>query len=237
MLNLQYVGDITKYPVNFKKLSGHVIQITGKMPIKLTGFILSRIVGDEWQADYSSYNTVYREIEGGVQFSNDGSVYVAPPEPEPEPEPEPYVPTLEETKTSKKQEIEMMHQLVTAAGIDVKLSTGIQHFPLGNEDMIFLMGKKIELESGAPEVAYQDSNKRCMFLPREDMQAIIMAAFSFVNVQTSYRNNLFEWVDQCKTVEEVVAITYGVVIPEKYQNEVYRSHMIQQEEAGNEENA
>lgn len=76
-----------------------------------------------------------------------------------------------------------------------------------------------------------------MFLPREDMQAIIMAAFSFVNVQTSYRNNLFEWVDQCKTVEEVVAITYGVVIPEKYQNEVYRSHMIQQEEAGNEENA
>lgn len=225
MLNLQYVGDATKYPVSFRKISEHIIQVTGKIPVKLSGFTLTRIIADEWQADYSRYNTVYRELNGGVQFSNDGSVYVAPPEPDPLPEPEPYVPTLEEVKESKKQEIRLMYQSVTANGIDVDLSIGRQHFPLGSEDITFLMGKKIELESGAAEVSYQDSDNRCMFLSSADMQAIITAALTFVNIQTTYRNNLCEWVDLCKTKEEVEAVSYGVDIPPEYQNEVYKRHM------------
>ena len=76
-------------------------------------------IEDDWKPDYSKYNTLYKEINGGVQFSDDGSVYVAPPEPEPEPEPEPYVPTLEEVKAGKKQEIAVMHQSTIASGIDV----------------------------------------------------------------------------------------------------------------------
>lgn len=225
MLNLQYVGDATKYPVSFCKISEHIVQVTGKIPVKLSGFTLTRIIADEWQADYSRYNTVYRELNGGVQFSNDGSVYVAPPEPDPLPEPEPYVPTLEEVKESKKQEIRLMYQSVTANGIDVDLSIGRQHFPLGSEDITFLMGKKIELESGAAEVSYQDSDNRCMFLSSADMQAIITAALTFVNIQTTYRNNLCEWVDLCKTKEEAEAVSYGVDIPPEYQNEVYKRHM------------
>lgn len=228
MLNLQYVGDTTKYPVTFRRISDHVVQVTGKIPVKLSGFTLSRLVPDNWRPDYSRYNTVYREINGGVQFSDDGSVYVAPPEPEPLPDPEPYVPTLEEVKEEKKQEIRLMYQSVTANGIDVNLSIGRQHFPLGSEDITFLMGKKIELESGAAEVSYQDSNNRCMFLSSADMQAIITAALTFVNVQTTYRNNLCEWVDLCKTKEEVESISYGIAIPEEYQNEVYKRHMQQQ---------
>lgn len=237
MLNLQYVGDTTKYPVNFRRINDHVVQVTGKIPIKLSGFTLSRLVQDDWKPDYSKYNTVYREISSGVQFSDDGSVYVAPPEPEPLPEPEPYVPTLEEVKENKKQEIRLTYQSVTTNGIDVELSTGRQHFPLGSEDITFLMGKKIELESGAKEVSYQDSNNRCMFLSSEDMQAIITAALTFVNIQTTYRNNLCEWVDLCKTKEEVEAISYGIDIPQEYQNEVYKRHMQQQGGASVEEDS
>ena len=127
MLNLQYVGDTTKYPVNFRKVSDHIVQVTGRIPIKLSGFTLSRLVEDAWKTDYSKYNTVYREIDGGIQFSDDGSVYTAPPIPEPEPEPEPYIPTLEEIKAGKKQEIGMMYQSTTAAGIDVALSLSLIH--------------------------------------------------------------------------------------------------------------
>lgn len=230
MLNLQYVGDTTKFPVNFRKISEHVVQVTGIIPIKLSGFTLSRLVEDDWKPDYSKYNTVYREINGGVQFSDDGSVYVAPPEPEPEPEPEPYVPTLDEIKSIKRQEIAMMHQSSIASGIDVKLSTGIQHFQLSQEDMTFLMGKKIELESGVSEVSYQDSDNRCMFLSSADMQAVIMAAFAFVDMQTTYRNNLYEWIDQCTTTEDVESISYGTIIPAEYQNEVYKRKLLQQGE-------
>lgn len=235
MLNLQYVGDTTKYPVNFRRISNHVVQVTGKIPVKLNGFILSRLVPDDWNPDYSQYNTVYREINGGVQFSDDGSVYVAPPEPEPLPKPEPYVPTLEEIKAEKKQEIAMMHQSIMTEGVDVNLSMGTQHFHLSQEDMTFLMGKKIELESGASEVSYQDSDNRCMFLSSKDMQAVIMTAFAFVDMQTTYRNNLYEWIDQCTASEEIEAINYGSAIPEEYQNEVYKKKLSLQQ--GGEDNA
>lgn len=229
MLNLQYVGDTTKYPVSFSRISDHVVQVKGRIPVKAAGFTLSRLQEDDWKPDYSRFTTIYREFDGGVQFSDDESVYIAPPEPEPVPEPEPPVPTLEEVKERKKKEIGWTHQAVTAEGIDVKLSGGVQHFSLGQEEMTFLMGKKIELESGATEVSYQDSNNHCILLSKEDMQAVIMAAFSFVNVQTAYRNNLYEWVDQCTTAEEVEDITYGVEIPEEYQSEVYKRHLMEME--------
>lgn len=45
---------------------------------------------DSLMGDYSSYTTLYRELDGVYQYSNDGSVYT-------EPEPIiPYVPTEEE---------------------------------------------------------------------------------------------------------------------------------------------
>lgn len=229
MVNLQYLGEETKYPVAFKKISEHVVQVTGNVPVKLNGFTLSRIVEDEWKPDYSKYNTVYREVRGGVQYSDDGSVYVAPPKPEPTPEPEPYVPTLEEVKNIKKQEIWEIHNNVVAAGLDIELSTGVEHFPLSDEDQRFLMGKQFELSTGVEELSYQDSNNHCMLLSAIDMQKIITAAMLFVNIQTTYRNNLCEWVDQCDEVEEIQSIVYGVDIPEEYQNEVYKKYISQQE--------
>ena len=77
MLDLKYINDSDIYQVEFSKISDNVCQIKGDIPIKTNGFTLSRIgESDDWS--YEAYNTVYREIEGGVQFSNNGSVYVEP---------------------------------------------------------------------------------------------------------------------------------------------------------------
>ena len=77
MLDLKYINDSAIYQVEFSKISDNVCQIKGDIPIKTNGFTLSRIgESDDWS--YEAYNTVYREIEGGVQFSNNGSVYVEP---------------------------------------------------------------------------------------------------------------------------------------------------------------
>lgn len=74
---LQYQNDSSTYDVEFKKISKNVVQITGDFPVKNIGFTLSRVdMNDGW--DYAAYTTVYREVEGGIQFSNDGSVYVEP---------------------------------------------------------------------------------------------------------------------------------------------------------------
>lgn len=225
-LKLKYTGENTSYTVNFKKVSKHVIQITGEFPVKAKGFILYRVENPEDPWTYYNYKTVYREITGGCQFSDDSSVYVAPPEPEPVPEPEPYVPTLEEVKAAKKEEIRYAYQAIKAAGVDVELSTGTEHFPLSDEEVTFLMGKQFELASGNVEaVSYQDADNRCKFYSAEDMQKIIQEALQFVSYQTTYRNTLWEWVDECETKEEVEAITYGCEIPEQYQNDVIKTYL------------
>lgn len=231
MLIMKYEGLKTEYTVVFSRISDHVVQLLGDFPAKAKGFTLSR-EGKEDNWDYSGFNTIYREIDGGVQFSDDGSVYVAPPEPEPEPEPEPYVPTLEEVKEYKKQEIMSAYQAVKTSGFDIELSEGTEHFPLKDEDVTFLFGKQLELQgSTEEEISYQDSENRCKLYSREDMQMIINKALLFVNFQTTYRNNLCEWIDECSSTEEVNNISYGVAIPEEYQNEVYKKYLAQMEGA------
>lgn len=228
MLNLKYLKSKTTYPVEFSRVSANVVQILGNLPFEDKGFNLSREgKNDPW--NYKDYTTLYREIEGGLQFSDDGSVYVEPVKPDPVPD-EPYVPTLEEVKAAKKQEIYAMYNADVAAGVDVELSTGTQHFPLQAEDREFLMGKQLELAGTDAEiVSYQDSDNHCMLLSREDMQKIINTALTYVNVKTTYRNNLCEWVDQCSTKEDVEQIFYGENIPEEYQNEVFKMYLTQRE--------
>ena len=75
MLNLKYIGESISYPISFKNISNTICQIAGEFPVKAGGFTLSRIGNDDaW--DYSGYSTVYRQIDGGAQFSNDESVFI-----------------------------------------------------------------------------------------------------------------------------------------------------------------
>ena len=75
MLELKYIGESISYLISFRNLSETICQITGDFPVKAGGFTLSRIEKDDaW--DYSGYSTIYRQIDGGAQFSNDGSVFI-----------------------------------------------------------------------------------------------------------------------------------------------------------------
>lgn len=79
MLSFQYINDTKTYNVSFEKLDKNHVKILGDIPIKTNGFILGRIGEPEaFTGDYSEYKTVYKEIDGGVIFSNDGSKYVEP---------------------------------------------------------------------------------------------------------------------------------------------------------------
>lgn len=78
MINLKYVNEKNVYEVEFRKVSPHVVQVIGDFPVKAKGFVCYRdnVEDDPW--DYKDYKTVYKQITGGAQFSNDGSIYVAP---------------------------------------------------------------------------------------------------------------------------------------------------------------
>lgn len=78
MLNMNYINSTIKYAVNFKTITSNIVEIKGDFPIQTDGIQISRDKKPDDIWDYSDYTTVYRVIEGGVQFSNDGSVYVEP---------------------------------------------------------------------------------------------------------------------------------------------------------------
>lgn len=78
MLSLKYAGEKTSYIISFKKISKNIVQVIGDFPVKRKGFGCYKVGSEDVLGDYTDYKTVYREIEGGAQFSNDGSVYIVP---------------------------------------------------------------------------------------------------------------------------------------------------------------
>lgn len=77
MLDLIYCGEKTIHKIEFHKVSENIVGIKGTLPAKTKGFTLSR-EGKQDAWDYKAFITIYRELEGEILFSNDGSVYVDP---------------------------------------------------------------------------------------------------------------------------------------------------------------
>lgn len=278
MLDLKYINDSAIYQVEFSKISDNVCQIKGDIHIKTNGFTLSRIgESDDWS--YEEYNTVYREIEGGVQFSNNGSVYVEPkkkvkfisgtggkltgsteqevyeyselivPSVEVEenyqfngwsPEiPESgivekdmvftaefeYIPTLEEVKSQKIQEMNDRQQEIIQNGIEVQLSDGTTgQFSLGLYDQLSLGQLRSNAEKGTEKIPWHEDEegKKCKWYKAVDMLLITSKAEAFLTYHITYFRDLRDYIKSMGDKESVNSVEYGVYIPIEYQSEVLR---------------
>lgn len=219
MLNMNYIGDSTIYPVEFSTISDNVVHLKGDFPVLADGFYLSRPdCNDNW--DYSTYTTVYREIDGGAQFSNDGSIYTPP---EPAPEPEPYEPTLEEVKEQKIAEMNAEQQKIIQYGVEVPLSDGTtERFTLKDQDQMSLMGLQTLAQQGVNQIPWHeaDNAEHCKYYSAEDMSRITGAALSFISYQVTYFRDLRIYINSMPDKESVQSVTYGMYIPQEYQSEV-----------------
>lgn len=74
-MKLQYIGYKTKYNVEIAAVKENVMEVLGNFPMKETGFLL---IDEDTEYDYSAYSTLYRTVDGGFQYSNDGEVWVEP---------------------------------------------------------------------------------------------------------------------------------------------------------------
>ena len=232
MLKLKYIGDDETYAVEFRTVANNIVELMGDFPIKDTGFTLSRAEHeDNW--DYTGYTTVYREIEGGVQFSNDGSVYVEPEQPsEPDtPDYEPYVPTLDEVKESKVKEMNAVQQQTIQHGIDVTLTDGtVEHFSLTDHDQTSLMGLQSQVAAGVEQIPWHtsDESEHCKFYSNADMALITTAAMEYVTWHVTYFRDLRIYIRSFDSADAVNAITYGIEIPQEYQSEPLKAMMAAQ---------
>lgn len=208
-----------------RRISQHVIEVLLEGDLlpaaDLIGFRLLRDNGD-LLFDSAGYDTVYREIEGGYQLSDDGSVYVPPAEPE---EPAVTTPTLEELQANKKEEVGSACEQAIYLGVSVALPASTEHFSLTEHDQINLFGKQAQLAAGAQQLEYHQDGQPCRYYTAEEMQAILEAAMFHVSYHTTYCNSLNMWIDAAENEEELEGIFYGADIPEEHQSIVLQDYL------------
>lgn len=206
---LQYVNEEIVYEVEFKKINKNIVEIKGNFPINYTGFTLSRPnMNDNW--DYSSYTTIYREVDGGVQFSNDGSVYVEPVIPKP------VEPTLEEIKIYKINELSSICNQQIVQGIDIEVNGEMGHFSYEYEDQVNI--KEIFDLSVQTNVAmfYHADEESCRAYSTEEIITIYAALSTNKSHHITYFNQLKMYVESLDNIDDVKAVVYGQELTGEY---------------------
>lgn len=217
MLNMKYTGSKPVYEVEFSRISQHVVQLIGEIPAKDKGFTLSRDESeDEW--DYKNFKTVYRQLDNGVQFSDDGSVYVAPPEPEPDPEPEP--PTEEELAAifgqNKRDKIYLSKAMLESFLAENPLVSTAHNntegiYSVTNEKQTLMVSQYMtyQIEKAAnPEakLRWNESGKSCEDWTEQEFMQLVLEIKTYVYPLVSYQQTLEEQINACTTQEELDAI-------------------------------
>ena len=218
-MNILFLNEKAPVVGNVKKISGHLIRITGAKQ-NLSGFRLLNSVGNVF-GKYEDFTTLYKEIDGGFILSNDGSVYK-----EPEPTPRPVEPTLEEIKESKVVEMNIAQQAAIQAGVDIELADGAtEHFSLTDHDQTSLIGLQGRVDAGEEQIPWHtsDESEHCKFYTNADMAMVTSAAMEYVTWHITYFRDLRIYIRSLQTKEEVEAVTYGMDIPQEYQSEPLRA--------------
>lgn len=210
------IVQIKKYYADFHKISENIVELIGDFPIQTDGFMLSREnMADNW--DYSGFTTAYREIDGGCQFSNDGSVYV---------EPIPYEPTLEEVKESKINELSNICNNLIINGVNIEIDGITEHFSYKEEDQVNI--KEIfdlAVQTNVP-MYYHADNETCKLYTVDQIIELYAASTTNKMHHTTYFNQMKLYVNTLETAEEVNAVEYGQELNGEYLN-TYNSSMAQ----------
>ena len=224
-MNILFLNQSETVTATVKKLSVHLIEITGTEP-NTSGFHLLNNAGNIY-GKYDGFTTLYRELEDGFILSDDGSVYVEPIEPGPTPEPEI---SLDEVKEAKVAEMNDIQQKLIAQGVDVTLSDGSkEHFSLTERDQTSLVGLQAQVAIGAENIPWHtsDEDEHCKFYSNADMAKITSSALSYVTWHVTYFRDLRIYIRSLESKEEVEQVTYGMDIPEAYQSEPLKAMLAQ----------
>lgn len=203
----------------------HIVNIKTENPVtddEVTGFYfyLFPEETDTPPGRYDTFVTLYKRIsETEFELSDNGEIYVPP---EPIPEPEPYVPTLEEVREAKVQEMNAVQQAMIQSGVNVALTDGIvEHFTLTEHDQTSLVGLQSQVAAGEEAIPWHTSDEmeHCKFYSNTDMQLIVTAAMAWVTWHVTYFRDLRIYIRSLESKEEVAGIVYGMELPEEYQSE------------------
>lgn len=135
--------------------------------------------------------------------------------------------TIEFVREQKIKEMSIACQTVIFGGFDIVLSDGISHhFSLNTQDQLNLITLSTTIES-EPLIPYHADGELCKFYEPIDLKAVLEKATAHKTFHVSYFNSLKLYIGALTDIDEIMAIKYGVDIPQEYQSSVLQALIAQ----------
>lgn len=117
---------------------------------------------------------------------------------------------------------------VITNGVDVVFPDGtISHFSLKLEDQNNMISLQLMLASGYEAVPYHADGQECRYYTAEEFTLISTTATTWKMYHESYFNSLRSYIRAMLTTDEMLAVVYGMPIPEEYQSQPLKQMMAQ----------
>lgn len=132
--------------------------------------------------------------------------------------------------SAKLSEIFNACNAVIVNGVDIKFGEENVHFNLSIEDQSNINNLFRVVELGGTEFPYQADGGVCRIYTAAEIAAIYIAAQTLITTQTTYHNELKQYVQTLTSAEEVSAIQYGMTLPEPYLTEMNEKLAVAQQQ-------
>lgn len=132
--------------------------------------------------------------------------------------------------SAKLSEISNACNAVIVNGVDIKFGEENVHFNLSIEDQSNINNLFRVVELGGTEFPYQADGGVCRIYTAAEIASIYIAAQTLITTQTTYHNELKQYVQTLTSAEEVSAIQYGMTLPEPYLTEMNEKLAVAQQQ-------
>lgn len=138
--------------------------------------------------------------------------------------------TLSFIMAAKLAEISNMCNAVIVAGVDIELGEESVHFNLSIEDQSNINNLFRVVELGGSEFPYQSDGGVCRVYSANEIVQIYIAAQTLITTQTTYHNELKQYVQSLDNAEAISSVEYGMTLPEPYLTEMNEKLAVAQQQ-------
>ena len=131
---------------------------------------------------------------------------------------------------AKLAEISNMCNAVIVAGVDIELGEESVHFNLSIEDQSNINNLFRVIELGGSEFPYQSDGGVCRVYSANEIVQIYIAAQTLITTQTTYHNELKQYVQSLDNAEAISSVEYGMTLPEPYLTEMNEKLAVAQQQ-------
>lgn len=132
--------------------------------------------------------------------------------------------------SAKLSEISTACNVVIINGVDIKLGEETVHFNLSIEDQSNINNLFRVVELGGSEFPYQSDGGICRVYSASEIVQIYIAAQTLITTQTTYHNELKQYVQSLDNAESISAVEYGMTLPEPYLTEMNEKLAVAQQQ-------